>query len=183
MKIAVIGCGSIGQRHIGNLLALGHEVVAYNRGMVRRKQAYSKYNISVYDDLDQMLNESSADAAIIATTPKNHLSQSLKAAQFGLHLFIEKPLSDKLEGVEQLTEMIERRGLITHIGSNMRFHLGPSLIYQKVKKGELGNLLWAHLWVGMHLPDWHPWEDYREMYSAKISEGGGVVLDFEREQT
>ena len=36
MKIAVIGCGSIGQRHIKNLIKLGHEVLAWNRKDPRR---------------------------------------------------------------------------------------------------------------------------------------------------
>ena len=70
MRFLVIGCGSIGRRHIGNLLALGHEVVAWNRGEERRQSAARDFNIPVYADLNEMLDESTADAAVICS-PNN----------------------------------------------------------------------------------------------------------------
>lgn len=178
MKFVVIGCGSIGQRHINNLLALGHEVAAYNRGEERRLAVREKFGVSVYAGLDEMFERESAQAAVIATPQRLHKEHALAAARAGLHLFIEKPLSDSLEGLGRLREEVKSRGLITHVGSNMRFHFGPALIREKLETDALGRPLWAGLWGGMHLPDWHPDEDYRTMYSAKKDCGGGAVLDF-----
>ena len=178
MRFVVIGCGSIGKRHIGNLLVLGHEVAGYNRGEVRRVEALDRFGIPVYDDLDVMLDEFPADAAVIATPQALHMEHSLTATQKGLHLFIEKPLSGSLEGLDMLEREVKSRGLITHIGCNMRFHFGPSTVRDRMENGFVGRPLWAFFWGGMHLPDWHPDEDYRTMYSAKVATGGGAVLDF-----
>ena len=63
------------------------------------------------------------------------------------------------------------------IGSNMRFHHGPATIKELLAKGIIGKIISAHMDAGQYLPDWHPWEDYRQMYSASASLGGGVLLD------
>ena len=177
MKFAVIGLGSIGQRHAANLLALGHEVAGYNRGNKRREMAAKRLGIPVYSRISDLFDWG-GDAALVCTPQHMHLEHSLAAARRGLHLFIEKPLSDSLEGLSTLEREAEDRGLICHVGCNMRFHFGPSLVCEKLDTGALGRPLWAHLWGGMHLPDWHPNEDYRRMYSAKKDMGGGAVLDF-----
>lgn len=178
MRFAVVGCGSIGKRHIGNLLQLGHEVVAYNRNKNRRDEVAETFGIPVADNLRQVLHTPNLSAVVICTPQHKHLEHSLAAAERGFHLFIEKPVSDTLEGLEDLISEVKCRSLISHVGANLRFHFGPSTIFNHLQNGSLGRPLWAGLWAGMHLPDWHPDEDYREMYSAKISQGGGAVMDF-----
>lgn len=178
MRVVVIGCGSIGTRHARNLLALGHEVAAWNRGRSRREAIAAELGLPVYGDLDRMLVEFPADAAVVATPQTLHLEHALAAARAGLHLFIEKPLAHTLRGLEELEAEVAARGLITCVGSNMRFHFGPASVMRDLASGRLGRPLVAHLWGGMYLPDWHPDEDYRQMYSAKKAMGGGAVLDF-----
>lgn len=178
VKFLIIGCGSIGCRHLGNILALGHEAAAYNRGKERRQAVEEQFGINVYAELDEMLEIENADAAVVATPQHLHVEHSLKAIRKGLHLFIEKPLSHSMEGIEQLKKEASDKDMITHVGCNMRFHFGPALIKEKLEDGFLGRPLWAGYWAGMHLPDWHQREDYRQMYSAKKEYGGGAVLDF-----
>jgi len=181
MKFGVICCGSIGQRHIKTALELGHEVIAYNRGKKRRDLVAQSFGIKVFKNCHSLFQEG-VDAAIICSPNNLHVEHSLQAAKAGCHLFIEKPLSHSMEGIKALSHEIKNRSLITHVASNMRFHFGPSLIKKMFDKGVIGNPLWAYFWGGMYLPDWHPNEDYRIMYSALKSLGGGVVLDFIHEQ-
>ncbi len=177
MIFTIIGCGSIGKRHIRTLLSMGHEVIAYNRGSERRNYVSREYGIQTFDSLDDIF-ERDADVAIICSPNSMHLKHALMAANKNLYLFIEKPLSHSEKGVKQLLEEVSQRKLITHVGSNMRFHFGPARIKHELEKGTLGRCLWASVWGGMYLPDWHPDEDYRLMYSARKALGGGVVLDF-----
>lgn len=177
MKFAVIGCGSIGQRHIETLLALGHDVMAYNRGEERRNLVARRFGIETFGDFERAF-EAGSDAAIICTPNSLHVPHAMAAARRGLHLFIEKPVSGAMDGLDDLCEEVKYRDLITHVGSNMRFHMGPEKIRNCISGGQIGVPLWAYFWGGMHLPSWHPEEDYRQMYSAKASLGGGALLDF-----
>lgn len=178
MRFIIIGCGSIGKRHIENLISLGHEVAAYNRGAVRRGEVAQRFGIQVFGDLDMALEVWDAEAAIIATPQTLHVEHALIAARRGMHLFIEKPVAHCLDGLSELKTEVAARNLITHVGANMRFHFGPATVRRHIQDGSIGRPLWAFIWAGMHLPDWHPEEDYRQMYSAKKDMGGGAVLDF-----
>ena len=178
MKFAVIGCGSIGRRHIGNLLALGHEVVAWNRGETRRSRAATEFGVEVYADPDEMLNEGGANAAVICSPNTRHVADAMMAAKTSHHLFVEKPLSASADGIQELIAESAARGLVSHVGCNLRFHFGPARIKRLIESGALGRILWAGFWAAMYLPDWHPDEDYRRMYSARRELGGGALLDY-----
>jgi predicted dehydrogenase len=181
MKIAVIGCGSIGRRHITNLIKLGHEVIAWNRSIERRKIVERDLNISVYDDLNELLQQNELNVVFICSPNSLHAEHLSKVLNSGLHVFVEKPVSDTLDGFDKLVKLAESKKLITHVGANMRFHFGPNTVKKYIVEGHIGRPLWACFWGGMHLPDWHPDEDYRKMYSASKKLGGGVVLDFVHE--
>ena len=178
MKFAVIGCGSIGRRHIQNLLSLGHEVVAWNRGDERRNKVARDFAIHTYSDLSEMLNSANAEAAFVCSPNQMHIEDAILAARTGHHLFIEKPLAVTPDGLVELNQILNEKKLKSHVACNMRFHFGPKKIYDIINDSQLGRVLWANLWGGMHLPDWHPDEDYRQMYSAKTDMGGGALLDF-----
>lgn len=178
MRFGVIGCGSIARRHIANLLAMGHEVAACNRGAEKRNLVADQFGVPVFETPELMFADWRADAALVATSTTRHAQDALLAARNGLHLFIEKPLSHNLEGIDFLADEVAKRGLIVHVGCNMRFHFGPRLVHETLRSQRLGRPLWSQLWGRMHLPDWHPYEDHRIGTSAKAEFGGGAVLDF-----
>ena len=117
------------------------------------------------------------DVVFVATPPHLHIRTALAAAARGCHLFIEKPLADRAEGTEELRAVVARRGLITMVGCNMRFHPGPSEIKRLIDAGAVGPVIAARIQTGSYLPGWRPWMDYRESYSAHAEQGGGAVLD------
>jgi predicted dehydrogenase len=176
-SIIVIGCGSIGQRHIGNLQNLGVEnVMATDPNLERRNEVEAKFNINTVENLEEALSNGSEVALI--TAPTNlHVPLAMKAASHGCHLMIEKPLGDRFDGIDDLVATIKERRLTTLVGCNMRFHHGPATIKGLLEQRAIGRIITAHLDGGQYLPDWHPLEDYRQNYSANASMGGGVVLD------
>lgn len=178
LKFAVIGCGSIGRRHIGNLLQLGCEVVAYNRGAGRRNAAATDFGIETYADRDAMLQEAAGAVAVIASPNNCHVDDMRASVNAGCHLFVEKPIAVDEAGLSEIERLARRNGLFTHVGCNMRFHHGPSVLQSLLDEGRIGRPLTAQLWGGMYLPDWHPDEDHRTMYSARRALGGGAALDF-----
>jgi predicted dehydrogenase len=176
-RFLVIGCGSIGKRHISNLIALNAGgVLAFDVRADRRHEVQSEFSIETVDELADAWARG-PDVALITAPTRMHLSLALQAAERGCHLFIEKPLSDRLEGVDQLLGVVREQNLVTLVGCNLRFHPGLIKVKQLLEQGAVGRAVAARIEVGQYLPDWHPWEDYRQGYSARRVLGGGVILD------
>jgi predicted dehydrogenase len=173
----VLGCGSIGKRHIGNLLACeAGEVLALDVRADRRKEIQSQFGIDTLENLDKAW-ECGPQVVLITVPTSLHVSLALKAAERGCQLFIEKPLANHLEGVEQLLSAVRKRDLITLVGCNLRFHPGLMQVKRLLEQRSIGRVVAARVEVGQYLPDWHPQEDYRHGYSARRALGGGVILD------
>ena len=176
-RVVVIGCGSIGQRHIRNLQSLGvQNIVACDPRPDRQAEARERYGVSAVGDLEKALGESPA-IAFVTTPTAYHIEPALQAARQGCDLFIEKPLSHSLDQVSDLLQTIRARGLVCLVGCNMRFHPAIATIKDVVERKTIGPVLSVRVQAGSYLPDWHPWEDYRQGYSANQRLGGGVVLD------
>ena len=176
-RILVIGCGSIGKRHIGNLIALrAGEIRACDASQERAGETGARFGIETEIRLSSAWAWN-PDIALIATPPSSHVELAIEAARRGCDLFIEKPLSDRKQGVRQLEGLVRRKDLVSMVGCNLRFHPGLVRVKQILEKGSIGRVLSAIVEFGQYLPDWHPTEDYRKGYSARVDLGGGIVLD------
>jgi predicted dehydrogenase len=179
MRALVVGGGSIGKRHLDNLIKLGISPLAVVEPDSRRLEEVCKKTcpspegfLTIEEGLKWKPN------FVIICSPSNlHVEQAIKAAKKGCHLFIEKPLSHNKDGLTELSKEVEKRGIISIVGCNMRFHPGPSKVKELIDKGVLGKIFFAHVYTGSYLPGWRPWQDYRKSYSAQSSLGGGCILD------
>ena len=177
MRFLVIGCRSIGMRHIDNLRRLGVDgLTVFDISEERRNRAHQKYEVHPFDSLEEAL-ESGTDVAIVATPTHLHIPMALQAARAGCHLFIEKPLSHTDQGIDELVEIVKRNHLVTMVACNIRFHYGPLTIKRLLEKRAIGKVISASIEFGQYLPDWVPSQNYRQRYSAHTSMGGGIVLD------
>jgi len=177
MRFLVVGCGSIGKRHLGNLKLLSAgDLMAYDTRPERREEAREKYGAAVFSDFDVAMR-SRPDAVLVCTPTSLHMDYALPAVRQGCHVFIEKPISHDIAGVDELIERALSHNLVTLVGCTFRFHWGLQLAKRLLDEGRIGRLLCARAQFGQYLPDWHPWEDYRQGYSASRSLGGGIILD------
>jgi predicted dehydrogenase len=172
----IVGCGSIGSRHAQNLSSLGVDVCLFDIDHERAKSLAKEVDGEPVDNLEAGLQ--SDPGTVFITTPSNHhTAPAKKAANAGCDLFIEKPLSNTTNGVAELVELIEEHDLTTMIGCNMRFHPAIQTAKECLEDDRIGTVVSARIEGGSYLPDWHPEEDYREMYSAKKGVGG-ATLDY-----
>lgn len=189
MKVLFIGLGGIGQRHLRNLRAiLGNSLEVHAYRVRRLSQVLSErleiepgtdleatYRVRVHRDLDSALEQ--APAAVFICNPSSlHLPAAMAAAEAGCHLFVEKPLSHSLAGVEALIRTVQRRGLVALVGYQLRFHPCLQAVHRQVSEGLIGQPLSVRVEVGEYLPGWHRYEDYRQMYASRSDLGGGVIL-------
>lgn len=176
-RLAVLGCGSIGKRHIKNLLALGErEILAFDPREDRRAEAEA-FGVATTATLDSIW-EARPEAVLITSPSKLHVSMALEAAERDIHMFVEKPVGDVHDAdLDRLVALVREKNLVTLVGCNLRFHPGLAQAKQIIDSGRLGRVVTCRAEFGQYLPDWHPWEDYRRGYSARKDLGGGVILD------
>jgi len=175
LKILIAGLGSIGRRHLRNLVALGQrDIMLFRTG----HSTLPEEELTVFPvetDLGVALAQK-PDAVIIANPTALHLDIALPAAKAGCHLFIEKPIAAKWdERIETLSRIVLKDHLKTLVGFQFRFHPVLERIKEMIASGDIGRLLSFRIHWGEYLPGWHPWEDYRLGYAARRDLGGGVV--------
>jgi predicted dehydrogenase len=130
----------------------------------------------VYTDLQAALAEG-FDAVLVCTPPSTHMPIARECIERGAHLFIEKPLSNTLEGVDDLIRAASAKKRVLSVGYNFRFDSGLRTIKESIAKKDLGAVLAARAQFGQYLPDWRPWQDYMQSYTARQDLGGGIILD------
>jgi predicted dehydrogenase len=94
----------------------------------------------------------------------------------GCAILLEKPISHSLECVETLEEKAEQNGSRILVGFQFRFHPTLQKAAELLGAGAIGQVLSVRAHWGEYLPNWHPWEDYKQGYAARTDLGGGVIL-------
>jgi predicted dehydrogenase len=176
MKFLIAGLGSIGRRHMRNLINLGEKDIVLLRS---RKSTLPDDELSGYvveTDLKEALQKHKPDAVIVSNPTIMHLDMAIPAAEAGCAILLEKPLSHSMQRVDTLRQMVEKSGSQVLVAFQFRFHPGLMRAKQLISDGQIGRIISAHVHFGEYLPAWHPWEDYRKSYAARADMGGGVVL-------
>ncbi len=175
MKLMIAGLGSIGRRHLRNLLALGERDILLYRTHQSTLPDEELAPFPVETDLDAALAHQ-PDAVIVSNPTAMHLDVAIPAAKAGCHLLLEKPVSDRMDDrVDILKQIVAEKELQILVGYQFRFHPVLAQIKALLETGVLGKPLSVHAHWGEYLPGWHPWEDYRQGYAARKDLGGGVV--------
>ena len=175
MRVLVCGGGSIGTRHIGLLAKhFSQDVFAFEPAPAVRQRIEEETGITVIAEEDEAFRRE-PDLVLAAGPTSTHLITAKKALAAGAHVFIEKPISHNLDGVEEMLEEAENLNLTVSVGSNMRFY--PCIRVLKENLSHVGNIRFSRARVGYYLPYMRPGVDYRTVYAAKKSSGGGVILD------
>ena len=172
MNILIVGLGSIARKHIDAIKSLE---IAPNIYALR-----SDPNSSVEDDVVNIYSiekiDIEFDFAIISNPTKLHFKYIKILAEKGIHLFIEKPALDSIEKSEDLIKIVESKNIFSYVACNLRFH--PCLIFiNNLLQFEQPRINEVNVYCGSYLPDWRPGKNFREIYSANRSMGGGVHLD------
>jgi glutamate-1-semialdehyde aminotransferase/spore coat polysaccharide biosynthesis protein SpsF (cytidylyltransferase family)/predicted dehydrogenase len=177
-RALVVGCGSIGRRHAANLKSIGLRHFAFcDTNAEALERCRKEVEGETFLDYADALQTFRPDFVLICTPPVYHVEQALLALRARAHAFIEKPLSHESSGIQLLIAEARRYERSVQVGYNMRFHPGLQILKQLIDAGKIGRVLWLNAEVGQYLPDWRPWQNYRESYSARNELGGGIILD------
>lgn len=195
--ILMIGLGSIGQRHVRNLKRLLGDQCEISAYRVRRlQQTFSdtmqirdgvnleaEYQIKVYTDLEEALGlkqeREKPDLVFITNITSKHMECALAAAEAGCNIFLEKPVSDSMAGVERLMRLQEEKKIHIFMGYQNRYHVCIKKLREYLEEGVLGRLVSVDAAFCERLTTMHTYEDYSTTYMARKEMGGGPILNLQ----
>jgi len=177
VKFLIVGCGSIGQRHAKNLKMIYPDLELSAFRTTKTKIGFiDELGIKEYFDLTEALDHN-PDAVLITNPTSFHIPVAITVAKRCCHLFIEKPLSNSMQNVDEFIDVVRKNHIKVLIGCNLRFYPSLNLIKDLLKEKRIGRVVSVRAEAGQYLPDWRPNKDYRKIYSSRKSLGGGVILD------
>lgn len=187
LTFLIVGLGSMGKRRIRNLLFNGQrQIVGFDIRPDRRKEAKAKYGIETVIDIKK-ISDKDYDVLIISTPPDQHGDYIRMALKQKKHFFVEHPISDdgykdifSSQGGSASGGKSKYSSIVMAPSCTLRFYVPVKVIKDILKEGKIGKILAFQYHMGQYLPDWHPWEDYRQVYFSKKETGAcREMLPFE----
>lgn len=171
LRLVLIGCGGIMNLHAKNLALLKDEVKVVACVDVVKSRAdefAARFNCSSYSDPVKAASETRPDAAIIAVPPNAHVFEE-ELLEYGVNLFIEKPVAMDLETAQRILRKIEKTGVINSVGYMWRY----LDVVQAARKelsdpSTIGMIYGQYVWAA-NFPPGHWW--------LKKSASGGQIIE------
>jgi predicted dehydrogenase len=163
LKMAIVGAGIWGENHAQIYRAHPFcEVVAICDEKKEKARAIAdKLQIpQCYDSYEEMFKRSGCDAAAIVTPDFAHAAIAIKAAEYGKHVLVEKPLATTREDVFAMVEAFEKHKVRAMVDLHNRWSPAFNVAHQSVEKGELGTPYSAYMrlndikWVATDMLPW-----------------------------
>lgn len=159
-RAVVVGLGSMGRRRIRLLQSVvGRDAIAgVDLSAERRAQTERECGVATFPTLDEAAASIGADVAFVCTSPLGHGAVAMECLGLGLHVFTELNLTS--EWYERAFALSRDKGLKMFISSTFLYRKEIEYIIGAVD-GRAVNYIYHS---GQYLPDWHPWEDYRNFF-------------------
>ena len=156
----VIGLGSMGRRRIRLLKTVGacRSIRGVDLSQERRDLASKEFGIQVYQTIGEAVGVPGADVAFVCTSPLSHGNIVMDCLEHGCHVFTEINLL--CDWYDQAMSLARNNGLRLFISSTFLYRREVDYIIDATH-GKSVNYIYHS---GQYLPDWHPWESYKNFF-------------------
>ncbi|KAF1299615.1 hypothetical protein BAU15_02940 [Enterococcus sp. JM4C] len=177
LHFGIIGCGGIARTHALGLVTVANvELKACCDTDEKKGEAFSReFNCQFYRSYQEMLQDSSIDAVIIATPHYLHAKMSIAALTNKKHVLCEKPMATTLEDAKRVLQVAASESVQYHVCYQNRFN--PSFVQLKEwvmaeKFGKLRGIRGILTWC--RKADYYDSSDWKGTW---VKEGGGVLIN------
>ena len=162
MNIVVIGLGSMGRRRIRLIKQYNdsYKIIGVDLNKERRIASESEFGIDTIDSLEEAIKNNNLDSAIICTSPLSHSKLIKLCLENNLHVFTE--LNLVTDGYDENIQLAEEKNRVLFLSSTFLHRAEIKQINNVVKMHDERLNYTYH--IGQYLPDWHPWESYRDFF-------------------
>ncbi|TAP44959.1 Gfo/Idh/MocA family oxidoreductase [Arthrobacter sp. S39] len=139
VKIAVVGLGAFGHKHLDALTQIPDTKIQYvaHSTLEKAKEVAEKYGAeAAFASYSELLAQDDLDGVILATPTQMHHAQTLEALRAGKHVMVEIPMADSLAGVQEIVDAQKETGLIAMAGHTRRFNPSHQYVHNKITAGE-----------------------------------------------
>ena len=133
-----------------------------------------RYGIELLGSMEEAW-ERSPDLVVIATPSIFHADATVEAANRGADIFVEKPGAIDRNQYRAVESAVKGNGVAYFVSFQRRFHPLAQRMRSIVQSGELGPIMSVRVNVASYVPDWHPYEDFQDLYACREDLGGGVL--------
>ncbi|MGL4241207.1 MAG: Gfo/Idh/MocA family protein [Beijerinckiaceae bacterium] len=171
IRVAVIGAGVIGRKHIAKIDEHPDFVLAGIAEINRDATAAAYPNVLVQAEVGSMLDAARPDAVIIASPNQLHEPHALECAGRGIPFILEKPVADTIEAAARICAAARKSGVPTLVGHHRRHHPPIAAMRRLLRDGAIGQVVGVSgVWATCK-PD-----PYFEAGGWRKEKGGGPVL-------
>lgn len=162
VNILVIGLGSMGKRRIRLMKEMYDDICIYgvDSREDRRAEADELFGIACAETIEQAAEKYDICAAFVCTAPLSHCAIITECLNHHWNVFTE--LNLVADGYEENIALAEKNDCKLFLSSTFFYREEISYIRDKVQQNEKG---WNYIYhIGQYLPDWHPWEAYKDFF-------------------
>ena len=161
MNILVVGLGSMGKRRIRLIKEMypDYNVYGIDGREDRRKEATELFGIECTQSISQVASRYTIDAAFICTSPLSHNEIITECLKHKWNIFTEINLVS--DGYKENMELAKKNGCVLFLSSTFLYREEIRYIRDYVDSEQKWNYIYH---IGQYLPDWHPWENYKDYF-------------------
>lgn len=178
VRVGLIGCGKIAKTHAAALASLAEaDFVACCDAEVGRATALAaEHGVpQVFSDVGALLRSGAVEAVCVCTPHPSHGAIVVAAAEAGVHVLCEKPLTINLAEANRMVEAAERAGITFGGIFQRRFWPAAQRIRAAIDGGKLGTVTLGECAVRIWRPESYFAQDaWRGQWAT---EGGGVLMN------
>ncbi len=159
-KVIVVGLGSMGKRRIRLIRLINPQTVicGVDSQESRREEAEKQFGIITHGSIQEAVANESPEAGFVCTSPLSHRAVITELLEAGLHVFTEINLIS--DGYSELVELAGKKGKKLFLSSTFLYRKDIRYMIDRVRNEKVDYII--H--IGQYLPDWHPWENYRNFF-------------------
>ena len=173
VKLAVLGAGLIGKRHIDHVLNEDcAELMAVVDPTDMGRELAAAKGAHWYPSFAAMLRLERPEGVIIATPNQVHVANGLEAIAAGVPALVEKPLADSVAEAESLVQAAEKAGVPLMTGHHRRHNPLVQTAKKAIGDGRLGHIVAVHGTFWLYKPD-----DYFDVPWRREKGAGPVFLN------
>jgi predicted dehydrogenase len=176
IRMAVVGLGKMGLSHLSMIRAHPEVQLAgvCDTSKFMLEMLEKSTEIATFTDYETMLQQTGAEAVIIATPSRFHASIVRTSIERGLHVFCEKPFCLNWSDSVALASLAESKGLVNQVGYHYRFVGAFQEVKRLLESGAIGTV--SHVLAEAYGPV--VLRPKGMLWRTQKGEGGGSLYDY-----